>query len=338
MGILRVTGSIDLGTFWPAGDSDADTTKILVNVEAGGFAFQATPKDPFVQTHAFDGAKVKGNGASPVLNTKGQVTIRLQGIDAPELHYYPATLTGKGVTDAQRAAYKAIYKEYRQYIGETATVALGTKMKALGNSPIACTAETQVNVPDDVFDTYGRFIGDIYVQHGSKRININNWLLQEGWAFPAFYNSMTADEIKEKIAVAKAGRKLKTRLWKYFSKKLEPFDPTLQYRKKGAAPNAAADKGPVIFPKLFRRQTTWWARNKTGVVKGDFSAYLSGTATASDRFLFTKDFLADPVSARQNGWTAILSGQAITANPEDLVFVEDTSKLFGPDGKPVTSW
>ncbi|HEX3485904.1 MAG TPA: thermonuclease family protein, partial [Micropepsaceae bacterium] len=238
MGILRVTGSIDFGTLWPAGDCDADTTKILVDVAAGGFAFQAKPKGPFVQTHAFEGAKVRGSGISPVLNTKGQITIRLQGIDAPELHYYPATLSAKGATDAQRAAYKAVYKEYRQYLGETATLALAKEMASLGKSPLRCTAETQVDNPDDVFDTYGRFIGDIYVQRGSKRINLNDWLLREGWAFPAFYNSMTVDEIEEKIAAAKQGRKLKTRLWKYFSKKLELFNPALQYRRKGATPNA----------------------------------------------------------------------------------------------------
>jgi endonuclease YncB( thermonuclease family) len=338
MGILRVTGSIDLSTFWPSGDCDADTTKMLVDVAAGGFEFQAKHRGPFVKTHAFDGAKVRGSGLYPVLNTKGQVTIRLQGIDAPELHYYPASLSVKGPTEAQRAAYKAVYKEYRQYLGEAAVLALAAEMQSLGTSPLTCTAETQVDNPDDVFDTYGRFIGDIFVKRGSRRININNWLLREGWAFPAFYNSMTAYEIGEKIMYAAAGRKQKARLWNSFSKKLETFRPKVQYRRKGAAPDAAADIGPAMFPKIFRRQTTWWARHKAGLVTGGFSSYLKGKATASDRFLITSEFLANPTSARQYRWDHILSGQAINVEPEDLVFVEDTSKLLGPDNKPIVSW
>jgi len=338
MGILRVTGSIDLDTFWPAGDCDADTTKMLVNVSAGGFEFQAHARGPFVPTHAFDGARVRGSGLYPVLNKKGQVTIRLQGIDAPELHYYPATLSAKAATDAQRTAHKAFYKEYRQRVAETATLALTAKLRNLGGSPLVCTAETRVDNPDDVFDTYGRFIGDIYVKRGLRRTNINNWLLREGWAFPAFYNSMTAYEIGEKIMASATGRMMKGRLWTNFSKKLETFEPKVLYRRKGAAPDPAADTGPVIFPKLFRRQTTWWARHKVGIVTGGFSAYLTGKATASDRFLFTKDFLADPTSARQHKWEDILAKQAITAEPEDLVFVEDTSKLLGADNKPVLTW
>jgi hypothetical protein len=31
-GLLKVAGSIDLNQFWPQGESDADTTKILVTV------------------------------------------------------------------------------------------------------------------------------------------------------------------------------------------------------------------------------------------------------------------------------------------------------------------
>ena len=36
-GLLRVEGSVDLSQFWPDGDSDADTTKVLVQVDAGSF-------------------------------------------------------------------------------------------------------------------------------------------------------------------------------------------------------------------------------------------------------------------------------------------------------------
>ena len=41
MGLLRVTGIIDLGQYWPIQDSDADTTKVLVGVNAGSFTYRA---------------------------------------------------------------------------------------------------------------------------------------------------------------------------------------------------------------------------------------------------------------------------------------------------------
>ncbi len=52
MGLLKVTGTLDLNQFWPDGESDADTAKVKVGQNA--FSFQTHPGAPFKVTHVFD--------------------------------------------------------------------------------------------------------------------------------------------------------------------------------------------------------------------------------------------------------------------------------------------
>ena len=40
-GLLEVRGTIDLGQFWPRGDSDGDIAKIVVRVAPDSFRFRA---------------------------------------------------------------------------------------------------------------------------------------------------------------------------------------------------------------------------------------------------------------------------------------------------------
>ncbi|HZD20930.1 MAG TPA: hypothetical protein VE325_09685, partial [Burkholderiales bacterium] len=98
MGLLRVKGTIDTGQFWPQGTSDADTAVILVGVHAtNAFQFQETSGGKFKTTHAFEGALLHGRqGAKAPVDSQGRLRVRLQGIDAPELHYQPSPL-GKSV-------------------------------------------------------------------------------------------------------------------------------------------------------------------------------------------------------------------------------------------------
>jgi len=59
-GILEVVGTIDIGQFWPMGESDADTVHILLRVAPGAFRFRPDANAPFKGTHAFEGASVRG--------------------------------------------------------------------------------------------------------------------------------------------------------------------------------------------------------------------------------------------------------------------------------------
>ncbi len=53
-----------------------------------------------------------------------------------------------------------------------------------------------VDRPDEVFNSHGIFVRCIILKDTSRsEIDINLWLVKEGWAFLTFYASMTTDEI-----------------------------------------------------------------------------------------------------------------------------------------------
>ena len=91
-GLLEVRGTIDLGQFWPSGRSDADTTTVVLKLAPDAIRFRKSDAAPFRATHVFDDAIVKGRQRKPAIKN-GHVTIRLQGIDAPELHFQPTALS-----------------------------------------------------------------------------------------------------------------------------------------------------------------------------------------------------------------------------------------------------
>ena len=104
-GLLQLRGSIALDQFWPTGRSDADTTKILLTVSPNAIEFRKNSSSPFHSTHVFDNAVVKGRTSKPPIKN-GQVTIRLQGIDATELHYQPSPLSS--AEKKRRALVKSV--------------------------------------------------------------------------------------------------------------------------------------------------------------------------------------------------------------------------------------
>jgi hypothetical protein len=40
MGKLTIDGTLDLAQFWPEGESDADTAKVVINVEPGAIRYR----------------------------------------------------------------------------------------------------------------------------------------------------------------------------------------------------------------------------------------------------------------------------------------------------------
>src|SRR5262249_44943889 len=151
----KVTGSIDLNQFWPKGESDADTTKILVTVGGDAFQFRPNAGAAFQTTHAFDQAKVRGKVTKPCIDNKNPLTIRHQGLDPPELHYMPQAAKKKAdQTKKQRERFLELNAKYRQKLGETATVELSDLLRQAGQDPLPCTVVTAADHPSDVFDTY----------------------------------------------------------------------------------------------------------------------------------------------------------------------------------------
>jgi endonuclease YncB( thermonuclease family) len=329
-GLLRIRGSIDLDQFWPYGDSDADTTKVKVTVGRSSFAFAADGKT-FKTTRVFANAFVVGAKKGPVIDAKSRVVVRLQGIDAPELHYRAGALSRKrtSVTDAQRKTYNTENRhERRQFWAESATVALFARLGTLGGGSLRCEVTSCVEHPYEVVDTYGRIVGNIRV--GRKfEIDINTWLAEQGWAFPAFYSSMSADEIAGLLDAAAKGRQ-KGRIWSTLSADTSRFKRDLVYREHGPF-DEAADQGLVILPKLFRRQVAYRMERHAKVFAGNFAAFLK--ARPDDCFL-TDEFLAQgPNSAPIHRLHHFMSGRRFTRQPQDVVFREKFSSLVDAAGQ-----
>jgi endonuclease YncB( thermonuclease family) len=199
-GLLRVQGTLDVTQFRPGGESDADTIKVLVSkIE---FSPDRTAHLPFAVVHVFDNAFVKGAQGPPKAPiSKGKLTIRLQRVDATELHF-AATLPKTGLIHNGT--------RYRQHLGESATVKLHDLISSTSKkNPVSCEVVTFVDHPNDVFDTYGRMVGDVLVNRGGAQVNLNQWLAENGWAFPTFYNSMSETEIKTLAGFAATAPKAK---------------------------------------------------------------------------------------------------------------------------------
>jgi endonuclease YncB( thermonuclease family) len=329
-GVLRVRGTIDLAQFWPDGDADADTSKVRVTVGGDSFAFAADGKN-FKKTNAFFGAFVRGASSKEVVDKQNRITVRLQGIDAPELHYRAAPLKKtSNVSAAKREKFNQENKSpRRQYWAETATVALAKKLSEYGN-PIKCQVVSLVDRPFEVIDTYGRFVANICVGTGFKT-DINLWLSEQGWAYPTFYSSMEPDEIKAYLKTLKTAQS-KGRIWKDYSTDAAKFDSKLVFRPKGPV-EASKDKGKVLMPKLFRRQLSFKLQKKVGIAKGNFADYLKANRDPCFR---TDEFIEQgPHTAPIRALHDFMKGNKFTLKPHELVFREKFSSLVDKNGKRI---
>lgn len=228
MGTLRIHGIIDIVQFWPLGSSDADTTKIKLVVNTNSFEYRKTGSRKFYKTKAFVGAISRGQVSKEVISTSMKtgiqtITVRLQGIDAPELHYKAAPLKkSNDISDAERKKYNETNKERHQYFAESATMALEKNLKKFTNSngEIKAIYESEVNEPGDAVDTYGRFVSNVRI--GSH--DVNTWLVENGWEHPAFYTSMSKEEIDVFLQAWVKGKKKTGRPGKSLSKDAGKFN------------------------------------------------------------------------------------------------------------------
>jgi endonuclease YncB( thermonuclease family) len=336
-GLLELTGSIDLNQFWPKGTSDADTTKVIIDVAEDAFRFRQFPNQPFRVTHVFDRAEVVGKVRKAPIDDKGRVTVRLQGVDAPELHFRPSAIVKKSEqTREQRKLFLKWNLEFRQRYGETATIVLHDLLAQGSLNPLPCKAVSAVDSPNDVFDTYGRLVGDIVVETNGGMLNVNRWLLENGWAVPTFYTSMTNEEITTLTQLAQLGKSKQRGFWPDYSRTIAEFEWELEFRGKGEEPNPDEDRGRFILPKLFRRQAAYHVNRRSKMFSGPFVKYLR---QQPDDFHLASEFLqqgapAAPVRFLQE----FVVNSRLKADPWDLVFRERPSRLRRTDGGKVTWW
>jgi endonuclease YncB( thermonuclease family) len=334
-GLLRVTGSIRLSQFWPSGESDADTI-VLDIPAAGAFAFRPAPDSSFQPTDVFYNAHVRGrSGSKPAVDNKNRLHIRLQGVDSPELHYLAHLLTKKSEMSSKQLQHcKDWNKTYRQHYGESAAAALGNE---LGNQEsLPCEVTSAVDEPNDVFDTYARMVGDVFVHLGGEKVHVNKWLVEKGWAYPAFYTSMSKDEIQLLLKAAKTAAA--KNIWEDYSSKVGTLETTLLERRSTSHPTLMPDGGQLLFPKLFRRLVEWTVNKKIGLLRDDFSPWLKAK---SDKCYLTEEFLNSALtssSLKQHQFSDFVKGKTVAFAPQDLVFSEEDSTLVGGDGKLIQDW
>lgn len=214
-------------------------------------------------------------GRDAELNGGGCAQLRLEGIDALELHY-PGAWHQRlpQCTDARDELLKQA----------------GFKNVLFAPSDRVATA-VQDSTPDSVrgyivtraIDPYGRpvsfaFIGKAPAKDGgevwldvarmNKSLNID--VLAAGHAYPAFYTGLPTDLRKRLIAVADAAAKAKRGVWK--------VDQT----NTGAAmSNATQLQGHAVWPKLYRRLIKYFLDGNSGLSK--FDGWLRADSERDDK-------------------------------------------------------
>src|SRR5262245_31350078 len=290
MGLLTISGVLRAKQFWPGGRSDADTATVDIAAKQPFiFVDDAGKRHP---TSVFDTAEVIGQyGRKAIIkpskdNSVRKVTVRLQGLDAPELHYQPQVKGSGG---------EGIVHPFRQFLGETCANALHAIVASFGLAKISCEVVTAVTKPSEVCDVFGRVVGNVVLKIGGARIDINQRLLREGWALPGLYNSMSKAEIQAVLADFEAAKQAKRGLFSkdFVTSVLAPFNPQQVERKGPASFKPFSDEGPVNFPKFFRRQAERHVRGAIGQnVGADLRAFIATKATdlalQTDRFLKLK--------------------------------------------------
>ncbi len=348
---------IDLDQFWPENQSDGDTIK--VSLEAA-FLFQPYPNQQFQETFAFDNAEVGGSAVLHVDRDTGgnSITIRVQGIDATELHYRPqAPKNLKQEVAAHQAAFHQYVKDYRQPYGETATVQLSRWLQdTYGQQRLPCIVITQVDTPNDVFDVYGRFIGTICIpddngnetiladdgQSTVKATDVNLHCIQQGWAFPTFYSSMTEEEITPLLQAAKHAQEQNIGIWQSYQNQIGTLDTSLVFdrptKRHHPVYTPAQDTGAIIFPKLFRRLCVYTALNKANIISMSFKEYLQ---KEREYCFLLQEFVEQGLTASTpHPFDEFIDdGENLTQETYNLVFQEKSSSLRDKNtGKIIKNW
>lgn len=341
-GQLEVRGTVAIAQFWPGGRADADTVNVEIGMASTTFRFRASPGAPFKATRAFDGATVRTQyGKEEVVQKTSASTrllnVRLEGIDAPELHYR-ATAARK-LTAERKKAMPSFGHEYRQRGAESCALVMKEKLAKGGATTIPCRVVTTVDRPGDVCDMYGRMVGTLFVGAGADELDLNLWLVRQGLALPSFWNSMDEASIKALVKAADEAKKKKRGLFAAgrFTHDAVAFRFGDTYRKGSAVATAwNDDDGESCLPKLYRRKTSWAANKKHGLTKERFDRWL---ATHADSVHLLDEYLDQGAAAAPlHQLHDFVKASRFTRDPFSLVYREDPSRLIDGNGKSITKW
>lgn len=180
---------------------------------------------------------------------RNYVTVRLEGLDAPEEHYHSQAfkVKSKGKVTAYDLDPKNGGDDRSQPLWKAATDHLVHTLQAAGH--------TLVLLDREVTDRYGRALGYVYNSNasGEKLDFVSLDMVKRGLAFPFLFESAN-DLIPSFLDAAKAAKAANLGVWKNYSHK------PLTYTSSYAAPKhwiddepTAQQKGKINLPCVFRR-------------------------------------------------------------------------------------
>lgn len=308
-GRLEARGTLETSAIWPAGSADADTLRVHLLPPPEGFRFRSAGGTRFARVPGLDAAWILGRVRRPLLDRERRLSVRLEGVDAPELHYRPA-----GVHSG---------RAFRQPFAESAARALRAWLASAGSRSLPCRVVADVDDPAHAFDTYGRCVGEVWVATDTGEQPVAPWLLQQGWAVPAFYSTTPHDKIETFVALAEASRRARRGLWAHGTHTWARLSWGQRYRS-GAADEGEEDGGAVLLPKLFRRLVTWALARRAGATARSFRQALAlGDGGYWPRVVLRSERAAPllPLSALlgERGYVAV--------DPEDLLFPAELAQV-----------
>jgi hypothetical protein len=211
-------------------------------------------------------------------------------------------------------------------------MALDAFLQTAGADPVPCKIRSYVDKPNEVFDTYARMVGEIFIDVGGVEKSVNLWLSENGWGIPSFYSSMAEEKVTPLIDAANRAYEAGIGVWGWLAENAGELDFKLEFRGKGAP--VQTDDGLVVPPKIFRRLAAWAVNRRAKMVTKTFREYLK---TKKDHCFELQDFLEQGSDAAtlRNLWEFIEADGDIVGWPEDLVFREASSRLVGAGGAEV---
>jgi hypothetical protein len=316
MGFVEIGGKVDVFQYWPHGASDVDTLKFVPIPESATYTSGAvsTKVWPFFEhggTFQPDDNKPGEIRFKPILRKSGGVSlsVRLQGIDAPETHYAPNFREGMFDGDYAQwiAKHVARQKSYRQPYGKLCTdlfangvrTAIGVGSFSSASPEVLVDAKLKI-LADGIngsVDVFGRVIGYVTLSGNGRDVVLNDFALSEGFAFCSFYGGMALDELK-RLSDLYAGHgtapATKSQLRNNLSNQLRDFEPEL-WTTRSMRDTDRDDNGADSFrskcfdPKLFRRCIDWVGRKEA---LNELTPLLDYMRSNDEEIALISDFIA----------------------------------------------
>jgi endonuclease YncB( thermonuclease family) len=335
---------VDGKTIW--GVSDAGTIKVTLNPNS--IRFKESKDTPWQENlrmydnaYYYDeetGKRVKIIGVD--LEDKPFIKTRLQGIDAPELHY----MANKGnvfLYENQFSLFNSLKEafDFRQTFGAKAASKLIGFLKdySANEKYINAYAISTINTPSELFDKYGRAICDIFVYNDDDEdegTNINQWLVREGWAFPDFYDSMTNEEITILKKLGNDANNANSGIRPYLSDRLLDLNYNLLFDKENAKQILDNENGKLNLPKFFRKQVDWKVLGNSGYKVKNLKQFISNR---KDKCYKIDEFLEKRHDAKIYPLSEFINeDNTITVGPGELVNIE--SESFIETSNIISTW